>query len=69
MMPDYFGVWGKGQGNVPFLAKDISSVVFQRSDKEFRYPYGFKQGTVLTITEEVCQFICEFDFEEESFNR
>lgn len=69
LMLDYFGVQGKGQGYVPFLAKDIASGVFKRSDKEFRYPYGFKHGTILTITEDEYQRIREFDFEGESFNR
>jgi hypothetical protein len=69
LMLDYFGVRGKGQGYIPFLAKDISSGIFKRSDKAFSYPYGFKHGTIMTITEEEYQRIKEFDFEEESFNR
>ena len=69
LMLDYFGVRGKGQGYVPFLAKDISSGVFKRSDKSFSYPYGFKHGTILSITEEEYERIRAFDFEEESFNR
>lgn len=69
LMLDFFGVPGKGQGYVPFLAKDISSGVFRRSDQEFHYPYGFKHGTILAITEEEYRRIREFDFEEESFRR
>ena len=49
---DYYGVHGAGQGYVPFLAPTMASGAFVRSDKAFHFPYGFKHGTILTITEE-----------------
>ncbi|MBQ9251068.1 MAG: glycoside hydrolase family 43 protein [Clostridia bacterium] len=49
---DYYGVRGAGQGYVPFLAPSMASGAFVRSDKAFHFPYGFKHGTILTITEE-----------------
>lgn len=49
---DYYGVRGAGQGYVPFVANDIASGEFVRSDEAFSFPYGFKHGTILSITEE-----------------
>lgn len=49
---DYYGVRGAGQGYVPFIAPSLKSGAFVRSDAAFHFPYGFKHGTILTITEE-----------------
>ena len=49
---DYYGVKGAGQGYVPFVADDIATGRFVRSDRDFSFPYGFKHGTILTISEE-----------------
>ena len=49
---DYYGVKGAGQGYVPFVAPSLKSGQFVRSDASFSFPYGFKHGTVLTITDE-----------------
>lgn len=51
LMIDYYGVPGEGQGYVPFVAESLADGRFVRSDAEFSFPYGFKHGTVLTITE------------------
>lgn len=47
---DYYGVPGAGQGYVPFLADSLESANFKRADKSFHFPYGFKHGTILTIS-------------------
>ena len=47
---DYYGVPGAGQGYVPFVADNMASGDFRRSDTSFHFPYGFKHGTILTIT-------------------
>ncbi len=52
LMLDFFGVEGEGQGYVPFIADEIDSGRFIRSDESFSFPYGFKHGTVLAITME-----------------
>ncbi len=52
LMIDFFGVKGEGQGYVPFVAETLESGRFIRSDESFRFPYGFKHGTVLAITRE-----------------
>ena len=49
---DYYGVPGDGQGYVPFLANTLESGEFVRSDRDFSFPYGYKHGTVIPITEE-----------------
>lgn len=52
LMLDFYGAEGEGQGYVPFIAEDIDSGRFIRSDESFSFPYGFKHGTVLSITME-----------------
>lgn len=49
---DYYGVPGEGQGYVPFIANSLKEGVFLRSDADFSFPYGFKHGTILEITDE-----------------
>lgn len=60
---DYYGVSGSGQGYVPFISEDISSGVFNRSDEAFKFPYGFKHGTILTITDDEYKRIKNHDWE------
>lgn len=55
LFTDYYGVRGAGQGYVPFVAESLASGGFTRSDAAFEFPYGFKHGTILTITEEEYQ--------------
>lgn len=52
LMLDFYGCGEEGQGYVPFLADCLDSGKFVRSDAEFSFPYGFKHGTVLQITDE-----------------
>ena len=59
LLLDYYGVPGEGQGYVPFLAEDISTGRFVRSDAMVKFPYGFKHGTVLAINEEEYERIKE----------
>ncbi|MUT65349.1 glycoside hydrolase family 43 protein [Paenibacillus sp. NEAU-GSW1] len=62
LLLDFFGVEGAGQGYVPFVADDIESGRFIRSDESFNFPYGFKHGTVLPITLEEYERIKQFTF-------
>ena len=50
LLIDYFGVPGKGQGYVPFLAPSLEDGRFERAREGFSFPYGFKHGTVLTLS-------------------
>lgn len=53
LMLDFFGTRNADeQGYVPFIADSLASGVFKRSEEAFSFPYGYKHGTVLTITEE-----------------
>ena len=47
---DYYGVPGEGQGYVPFVADSLAGGRFVRADEQFTFPYGYKHGTILTIT-------------------
>lgn len=49
---DYYGVPGAGQGYVPFVAHSLAGGEFERADRLFSFPYGFKHGTILKISEE-----------------
>ncbi|WP_167957351.1 glycoside hydrolase family 43 protein [Anaerosporobacter faecicola] len=69
LMLDFFGAQGKGQGYVSFHTEDISCGRFIRSEGDFSYPYGFKHGTILTITPEEYERVATFDFDAESYNR
>ncbi len=48
---DFYGAAGAGQGYVPFIAPSLKSGDFVRSDAVFAFPYGFKHGTILEISE------------------
>ncbi len=61
---DYYGVRGAGQGYVPFIAPDLGSGAFVRSDQAFSFPYGFKHGTVLTITQEEYERLLRRDWSD-----
>lgn len=49
---DYYGCGAEGQGYVPFISEALSTGQFKRSDLSFSFPYGFKHGTILTISME-----------------
>lgn len=59
---DFYGVPGAGQGYVPFVAPSLKSGTFVRSDGQFSFPYGFKHGTILTISGEEYERIDKFDW-------
>ncbi len=61
---DYYGVPGAGQGYVPFMAESLESGRFVRSDARFSFPYGYKHGTVLPISEEEYERIKHFDWSQ-----
>ena len=49
---DFYGVQGAGQGYRPFVAGRLSEGDFVMADEQFTFPYRFKHGTVLPITQE-----------------
>lgn len=53
LMMDYYGYEEKEkQGYVPFLMDSLSKVELNRAEEKFNFPYGFKHGVVLEITDE-----------------
>ena len=62
---DYYGASPEGQGYVPFVANSLASGGFVRSDEQFSFPYGFKHGTVLTITMEEYKRIKAHNWEQD----
>lgn len=64
---DYYGVPGAGQGYVPFIAESLKSGTFVRSDRAFSFPYGYKHGTILTITMEEYERIRRHDWSDRGY--
>lgn len=64
---DYYGASGAGQGYVPFVADSLRGGHFIRADEQFRFPYGFKHGTVIPISMEEYQAIQSFDWTEQDW--
>lgn len=52
LMLDYYGGESATQGYIPFLTNNIESGLFERADKEFSFPYRFRNGSVIKITTE-----------------
>lgn len=61
---DYYGKPGKEQGYVPFVASTLEKADFRRADEEFSFPYGFKHGTILTITDDNYGVLTKHEWEE-----
>ncbi len=64
---DYYGARGKEQGYVPFLSDSFASGKFVRSDASFAFPYGYKHGTILEITDEEYERIKKADFSDKGW--
>ena len=52
LMLDFFGCEKEKMGYVPFVSPCPGNADFKRADEEFSFPYGFKHGKVIEITEE-----------------
>lgn len=52
LMLDYFGCKKSKMGYVPFVSPKAGDANFKRSYGAFSFPYGFKHGGVIEITEE-----------------
>lgn len=62
MFLDYYGVQGKGQGYIPFIADSLEEANFSRATDNFSFPYGLKHGTILRISDEVYDSIKAHDY-------
>lgn len=52
MMLDFFGCEKSKMGYVPFVSSKSGDMNFERVPEQFTFPYGFKHGRVIEITEE-----------------
>ncbi len=55
LMLDFFGCPREQMGYVPYVSPAPGDTRFRRADSEFSFPYGFKHGRFLEITEEEYQ--------------
>lgn len=61
---DYYGVHGAGQGYVPYMAESLENGKFVRSDVRFSFPFGFKHGTILPISQQEYERMKAHDWSE-----
>ena len=52
LMIDFFGCEKEKMGYVPFVSEKPGDSNFRRSDESFSFPYGFKHGGIIEITDE-----------------
>lgn len=52
LMLDFFGCEKEKMGYVPFISSKPGDSNFKRADENFSFPYGFKHGGVIEITDE-----------------
>ncbi len=52
LMLDFFGCEKEKMGYVPFVSPREGNMNFERIPEKFSFPYGFKHGRVIEITEE-----------------
>ena len=61
---DYYVKEKACQGYVPFLGDSLEKGHFTRADREFSFPYGFKHGTILTITTEEYERVRDYSWSD-----
>ena len=64
---DFYGAAGAAQGYVPFVSDSLASGAFRRADGDFSFPYGFKHGTILAITDEEYERIKNHDWSDKGY--
>jgi hypothetical protein len=52
LMLDFFGCEKDKMGYVPFVSSNVGDTHFERCPEKFTFPYGFKHGGVIGITDE-----------------
>lgn len=52
LMLDFFGCEKEKMGYVPFVSAKPGNMDFERANAKFSFPYGFKHGKVIEITDE-----------------
>ena len=54
---------------MPFVASSLAGADFARCDEAFSFPYGFKHGTILPITQEEYERMKAHDWSDVPDNR
>ena len=65
---DFHGVRGALQGYIPLVASSLAKADFKQDDDIFSFPYRFKHGTILPITEEEYARVRDFDFNVDDYS-
>lgn len=60
LMLDFFGCPKDEMGYVPFVSKAPGDAHFKRADSEFSFPYGFKHGRFIEISDEEYQRLKDY---------
>jgi hypothetical protein len=60
LMLDFFGCEKEKMGYVPFVSSKPGVAEFERTDDKFTFPYGFKHGRVIEITDEEYERLSSF---------
>ncbi len=63
LMLDFFGCEKEKMGYVPFVSSKPGDSNFRRADESFSFPYGFKHGGIIEITDE------EYDKIDKHYNK
>ena len=58
LLLDFFGCEKEKMGYVPFLSKKVGDASFRRADDAFSFPYGFKHGHAIEITDREYNALC-----------
>ncbi len=61
LMLDFFGCEKEKMGYVPFVSSEKGNMNFERMTEGFSFPYGFKHGRVIEITDEEYGKLKEFN--------
>ncbi len=60
LMLDFFGCAKEKMGYVPFVSTEYGNLNFENAKELFSFPYGFKHGRVIEITEEEYEKLIEY---------
>lgn len=55
---DFFGCEKEKMGYVPFLSSSIKDAAFQKANSLFTFPYGFKHGHAIEISQQEYELLC-----------
>ncbi len=66
LMLDFFGCEKEKMGYVPFISNEVGNADFVSAKEKFSFPYGFKHGRVIEITNEEYKKIKEHYASEDS---